>query len=106
MQIIKLAVLAISAFLLGGLVERVHSDQTACRATAPYCLGQSIRRAVVGAPSPPPVAINRFEQYRPAPVVVVDDQLARINADLARDRQVEEDAKVQAKAIADELERR
>ena len=34
-----------------------------------------------------------------------DDWMARANADLARDRQVEEDAEVQAKAIAKELRR-
>lgn len=34
-----------------------------------------------------------------------DDQIARINADLARDRQVEEDARVQARALVDELKK-
>ena len=73
-------------------------------------------------PAAPVVEHGPWEDYRPAPVrqssglfddvlhpapktAPADDQIARINADLARDRQVEEDAKVQARAIADELRR-
>lgn len=110
MKLVKLAVLAIAAFLLGGVVERARTDQTPCDASAAYCTGAAFRHALLGggaAPAVPPTAApaNPFEQYQPA-AAPVDDQIARINADLARDRQVEEDAKVQARAIADELRRR
>lgn len=110
MKFVKLAVLAIAAFLLGGVVERARTDQTPCDAAASYCAGAALRHALLGggaAPAAPPTAphVNAFEKYRPAPAPV-DDQIELINADMARDRQVEEDAKVQARAIVDELRRR
>ena len=109
MNLLKLAVLVIVAFLLGAVVERARQES----------------EQVTAASSEPPVAAsataptNRFEQYRAAPAAergpwedyqrppaAGDDQINRINAKFSRDRQIEEDAKVQAKAFADELERR
>lgn len=120
MKIAKLAVVVLSAFLLGAVIERARNDQTPCDASATYCAGASLRHALFGsgnvAPEPPvaPPAeraehVNRFEKYRqqPAPpVIVADDQITRINAEARRKQQVREDAKVQAKAMVDELERR
>lgn len=67
--------------------------------------GSDDRPAVVEPPVAKPAIIDPFDPppvYQPQ-AAPADDQLARINADLARDRQVEDDAKVQARALGEEL---